>query len=265
MPAIELSRLKLQAAQLAERFHDPAAFISECEDLFEFYADRTHRPGQAGAPPPIIPTYRVPGPVIRRILLELEPLARADTTSALALADAFWERAILEFRLMAANVLGMVAPQDPQPILERVQSWNADNREDVLLQAIAGPGLARLREESGELFIEQLEGWLSSTIPEERKLGLQALLALVDRPHFENLPVAFRLLAPLTQETPRELRPYILDILRPLARRSPQETAYFLRQALVQSRTPTALWLTRHALDFFPEENRKKLRETLRR
>jgi hypothetical protein len=265
MPAIELSRLKLQAAQLAENFHDPAAYIRACEDLFEFYADRTHRPGEAGSPPPIIPTYKVPGPVLRRILLELDPPAQKDTAGALALADAFWEKGVLEFRLMASNVLGMITPEDPQPILNRVESWNAANQEDALLAAIADKGLARLRTESRELFIEQLEDWLSSVELAMQKLGLQALLALVDKPRFQNLPVAFRLIAPLIQEAPRELRPYMLDILRPLAHRSPQETAYFLRQAVTQGRAPTALWLARHALDFFPEDNRQKLRETLRR
>ena len=202
---------------------------------------------------------------MRRILLELDPLAQEDAAGALALADAFWERSVLEFRLMAANLLGMVTPEDPLPILERVQAWNADNQEDTLLAAIADKGLARLRAESRELFIEQLADWLSSVELAVQKLGLQALLALVNQTRFQNLPVAFRLLAPLIQEAPRELRPYILSILRPLAQRSPQETAYFLRQAVTQGRAPPTLWLARHALDFFPEDNRQKLRETLRR
>ena len=50
MPAIQPVRLKRQSALLVEQFNNPAAFIRSLHHLLEFYADRVHRPGQAGEP-----------------------------------------------------------------------------------------------------------------------------------------------------------------------------------------------------------------------
>ena len=53
MPAIQLTRLRLQTAGLAESFANPQAFVRGLHDLLDYYADRTHRPGQSGAPAPL--------------------------------------------------------------------------------------------------------------------------------------------------------------------------------------------------------------------
>lgn len=104
MPAIQLNRLNKQANDLAALYNEPARFVRELRDLFEFYSDRTRRPSQTGAPDPVIPTYNVPDPVLRRVLFAITPYIAEDPESALLLADACWARQHLEFRIMAAQI-----------------------------------------------------------------------------------------------------------------------------------------------------------------
>ncbi len=49
MPAIDIARLKTQAAVLVEKFDQSARFVSELREILDLYADRTLRCGRSGA------------------------------------------------------------------------------------------------------------------------------------------------------------------------------------------------------------------------
>jgi hypothetical protein len=87
---------------------------------------------------------------------------------------------------------------------------------------------------------------------------------MIQDPDFENLPAFFRLIHPLVRQAPPALRPDVLDVLATLARRSPQETAYFLRQTLALPNCPDTPWSIRQVLSAFPAEQQKRLRQALR-
>jgi hypothetical protein len=53
-------------------------------------------------------------------------------------------------------------------------------------------------------------------------------------------------------------------VMAALARRSPSETAHFLRQNLASPQGLDTAWLIRKLLPEFPQEARARLRETLR-
>src|SRR5512145_962522 len=109
MPAIQLARLKLQAVELAASFRQPAVFARKLDDLCEFYANRTYRPGVSGeSHPSLLKSYNIPAPVLREVQHELTPLAYAEPQATLALCQSLWEEPILEHRLLAAGILGQL-------------------------------------------------------------------------------------------------------------------------------------------------------------
>lgn len=264
MPAIQPARLKQQAALLVEHFADPAAFVRSLHHLLDFYADRAHRPGQSGEPAPLLAAYNVRPPVLRQILQELAPLADQEPQLALALIDALWEQAYLEFRLLAASLLGQLPPAPAHPILSRAQSWIKADPQVRMVTAVLGQGLARLRRENPDELIRLVEDWLSNDDIFYQQSGLQALLPMINDLSFENLPLFFRLIYPFTRVAPPALRPDLLDVLGALARRSPQETAYLLRQNLDIPNNTDASWLIRQCLGDFPPEIRESLRMAVR-
>lgn len=264
MPAILLPRLRRQAAELADKFENPKLFTQELKDLFEFYGDRTRRPRQAGAPPPLIKVYKVPDPVLRRICLEVAPFAGANPEKAFDLVDTLWEEPVLEHRLIAIILLGAIPSGEHQRLLEFIEKWVVENEEESLLESIATQGLARLREENPEVLTAQIEKWLGAKEIKYQKLGLLALLAQLTGTGFENLPVVYRLLGMHIPTTSKGLRPYLLDLLKPLARRSPLETSFFLRQCLEDSDNPVIPWLIRRSMEFFPKDVQSSIKAALK-
>jgi hypothetical protein len=264
VPAIQPARLKHQAALLAEHFNDPPAYIRSLHYVLDFYSDRARRPGKTGKPGPLLKAYNVRPPVLRMLLRELIPLAEKDSPGGLALCDALWAEPYLECRLMAGMLLGQIPPQPPDAIIARLQSWITTDLEFFLIEALLSNGVERLHREQPQVLLKMIEGWLGSTKTFPQQLGLRALLPLIQAPAFENLPVFFRLIQPLCQVAPAALRPDLLDVLAALARRSPQETAYFLRQTLMFSDSPDTPWLIRQSLDQFPPELQASLRQAMR-
>ncbi len=263
MPAIHPARLKLQAAILAEHFDDPSTYVRSLHHLLEAYAEHILRPGQVGEPPPLLAAYHVRPPVLRYILRELIPLAQGDPVSGLALCDALWERPYLEFRLLAAHLLGQI-PCDPvEPILGRLKSWIKPDVETRLLDALFTQGMSCISRCNPLALTSLADQWLKRNDVFYQQLGLRLLLPLVSDPRFENLPVFYQLIQPLTRSSPAQLRPDLLDILAALAHRSPNETVYFLRQAATQTNSPDTPFLIRQVRNEFPPDQQESLRSLL--
>jgi hypothetical protein len=106
--------------------------------------------------------------------------------------------------------------------------------------------------------------WLAANEMHYQKIGLRTLLPLVQDPDIENLPIFFNLIQPFARSLPTSISPDLIDIVEVLARRSPQETAYFLRQTLSFPNSPDTPWLIRQVIKFFPTEIQTSLRKALK-
>ncbi len=264
MPAIQPARLKIQTTALVQSFSDSGRLVQELHELLDFYADRTRRPGRVGAPHPILHTYQVPSPVMRQIWRELAPLVELDPKTSLSLADSLWREENLECRKLAIQVLGQIPAIPPEPILERVVPWAESDIESRLLEDLLTTGTNRLRTDAVDVFLRQVKNWLTSSNKERPHLGLLALIPVVEGPGYDNLPVIFRLIKPITLRAPSDLRPYQLRLFHALAAQSPQETAYFLSQNLHGDKDSNIATLVRGCLPYFPTELQETIREALR-
>jgi len=264
MPAINLPRLKQDCVRLAAEFENPGRFIRQLDELLNYYANRSQRAGQTGKPPPLINSYNVPKPVVRQVLSEMIPLIASHPEAILNLCDALWEEPSFEFRLIATHLLGQVNPQPPEEILKRVVFWSTPLPEDRLLDAIYGPGLDGLLRESPNVLLKQIAAWLSESEVPLQRLGLLALKSLISSENFDNHPLLFHLISPLTRSHPADLRSEMRAVIQEIARRSPVETAYNLRQVLEITQSPDTAWLARQCLPLLPRESQESLRSVLR-
>ncbi|MGE5224454.1 MAG: DNA alkylation repair protein [Omnitrophica WOR_2 bacterium] len=264
MPAVQLARLKIQAAGLGAKFSQPPAFVLELRSLLESYADHSHRPGQSGSPSPLLQSYHVPPPVLRQILLEITPQVTASPEQALAVCDALWQQANLECRSLAISIIGLLRVEAAGPVLQRARNWMHSETEEHLIVAMLERGLRRIRQEATVSYASEVRAWLHSTDFHDQQIGLRALYYLVEDPSFDNLPLAFRLLAPWVRIAPTRLRPFIVRNLRLLVQRTPKETGYFLRTNLATPESPDTAWATRQVLADFPEDLQAGLREALK-
>jgi hypothetical protein len=264
MPAIQPARLKHQTAELSAFFEQPELFLRVCQNLFELYADRTHRAGLSGEPSPLVESLRIPSPVLKETLYELKPYIIAKPQAALELCQALWMKPILEYKLLAAGMLGQILPEPPQKVLQVIQDWLEKKPDDLLLKALLDQGLLRLRNEQVEALIDHVKTWFSQEELFFRRCGLWAVCYTALDPNFHDLPALFHLITPIIRTVPPELRPDILNILRKLAHHAPQETAYLLRHNISRPQSTETAWLTRQLLSEFPPPIQESLRVALR-
>lgn len=264
MPAINPALLKIQCAELGEYFSSPQAFIIRLHDLLSFYADRVRRPGEASTPVPLIEAYHVPAPVLRRLERELAPRVKAIPQEGLALADALWEEEWLETRHLAAVILGYIPLTSPDPTLERVQSWGASCQEEGLQRVIFTQGLSEIRPHYQEEFLELVANLMARPEKEAQRGGLYALIPLLEGESFQNLPVVYGMLSRLLRKEETVLKTEIVAVIEQLAKRSEQETAFFLCEKLKTAAGPRITRIVRRSLPFFSEEYEARLRDELR-
>ena len=264
MPAILPARLKVQSAELAQLAPDAEEFCRAYHAYLDYYADRTYRPGKVGEPPPLMRTYQVPQQVIRAELRELTEYAANEREESLVLADLLWSEPYLEFRLLAASLIGLVSPDPSESIFGRIHSWAGPSTEERLINALIVSGLERMRLERADRYIEQIETWLKSKHTFEKRLGLKAIPPLLDTPSFADFPLIFRFLEQVIRSAQPSLRPELLAVIEALANRSPKETAFFLHQTLIAGSDPNLKWFVRHSLKYFPSDSQKYLQDALR-
>jgi hypothetical protein len=264
MPAIQPARLRLQAALLAAHFDQPAAYVRSLHHLLELYADRARRQGLTAPPPTLLEAYHVRPPVLRQVIRELEPLVGEYPDEILSLCDALWQEAVLEFRLTAISLTGKVAPFPAARVTERLEGWIGTQPGRRLVEAILGEGCGKLRQENPQAYLDMVSAWLEAEDVSAQQVGLQALVYLVDDPGYQNLPVIFMLLEPFLVSPPAVLRPDVLQLIRLLAARAPQESAYILRRLLQDPENEAIPFLLRQSVASFPEHLQGSLIEELR-
>lgn len=264
MPAINPTQLKIQSTELSDKFSQPAQYISALHDLLSLYADRVHRPGQSGSPPPAIDAYHVPPPVLRHIERGVRGKMRASPEEGWPIIDALWEEEWLETRLLATIFLGYIPSRFKEEILNRVRSWINRCEEDQLLESILRRGLSPLRADDKERYFSFVDELSSLAGSKAGKSVIFSLKPLVMDEGFQNLPLIFQYLKPLMLEEDESYLAALVELVRTLARRSERETLYFLQHQIPTAPKPKITRIVRGSLNAFSPSSQKTLKQAIR-
>jgi hypothetical protein len=263
MPAIDIARLKTQAAVLVEKFDQPAAFIKELHQILDTYADRTMPAGMVSSPVSVLPAYRTPQAVLRQIETELGTLAATFPEQAMSLTDSLWRDGTLECRLLAADLLGRISPATAQ-LLERITAWVSRSRDNQLRLALLRTSLARLRKESPSRFLQLMRTWLDPSNPRMWANAIHAIIPLLEDQNYENLPPIYNLLSPVIKSMPSIMQDDLADLVNALYKASPVETIHFLRQVIIGASSPQTVVTIRRILPQLPANLRPVILEIIR-
>ena len=263
MPAAELTRLRTQINGLIQVFDDPNSFRTALRDLFEIYADLAYRPGQTVLQQSLLPSYRIPKLVMRQLELELGRTCRESPDNALKVVDALWHDPYLEPRQLSTLLLGTIPASHSQLVADKIQLWAQPEENSRIVDALFQNGTTTLRHAAPRQLLALIEEWLSSTRAGIQVLGIRAIVPIARDPAFENLPPIFRMLGPLLQNPHSALQTDLQIAIETLARRSPMETIYFLRQTLSISSAPATSRLIRRCLPAFEPAQQTSLRAAL--
>jgi hypothetical protein len=264
MPAIHLETLKKQISAVAEQFNHPDVFARGLTDLFEFYANRVHRQGQTGEPESILEHYNLPKPMLRQMYLSLGSLPSKFPEDAISLCDTLWRQTYYEHQVLAAFLVGRLPLDRLDDFLSLIEKNVVACKDQTLLKTIADFSTYNFRKEDPQRLLDKCEDWLDHASINLNRFSLLVLGHLAGEDGFENLPGIYTLISPATRKIDNRLSLEILQVVNSLAKRSPAETAYFLKKNWqVFHRSDTA-WLIRQSLPNYSPELRKILRDAIR-
>jgi hypothetical protein len=263
MPAVQLARLNQQIDALAWQFTRPADFLIRIRDLFELYADRVYRAGQAVPPSSLAPAYHVSPLVLRHLELGLRQSCQQHPAAALNLVDALWTQPMLEFRLLASILLGQIPLNDPTQVVDRILQYARPGEDTTALQVLLDKGGRRIRKELPAQWVGLIEQWAGNSNEQAQAVSLAAITITAGDGAFTNFPAIARIFSHLIQAGKPALQAELQEALHALLRRSPQETVYLLRQVLPLSSSPTTHRLARQSLALIPAEYQSSLRQAL--
>ncbi len=265
MPAIDLSRMRKQAARLADFFFLPDEFIRHLHEMLEFYVNYTVRKPPASAPGANLRSYRTPSVIVKQIQQELAGRAALpeNADAALELADRLWDEEWLETRVLAAFLLGAIPPREER-LLARLTAWTRQLYDADLRAELLNTSLMRLRREAPDLFLELVSEWLR---PQRKSLwqnGIQAVISAVSDKEFHNLPPLMKEIEPVVKTAPPKLQGDIEALVQALYAASPTETTYFVRQMLLDSDGLMATTTFRRIAPSLPRDLQEEIREFIR-
>lgn len=262
MPAIDLARLRKQAARLADFFFLPEDFLRHLHEMLDFYVNYTVRKPPAIAPGANLQSYRTPPVVVKQIEMELAHLAdkNENADAALDLADHLWDDAVLEPRLLAAFLLGHIPPQEER-LMARLTAWTQQVQEVDLRAELLDISLTRMRKEEPAMFLDLISEWLQPNRIRLWANGIQAVISAVSDPYFTNLPPLLKVVEPIVIAAPSKLQLEIEELILALYKVSPTETSYFIRQVLLSSDNPMTIITFRRISPSLPPELREEVRE----
>jgi hypothetical protein len=248
MPAVSLNRLKTQIAGLAWKFTSPDDFRRAVRDLFELYADRAYRAGEVVQAERKALAYHSPPLVLRQLELELARHIQENPEAALSAADALWQDEYLELRLVAAFLLGQAPVDNPQPVLKRLIDWCQAKEDRQALDGLLDRGSERLRREQPERWFELIQDWLNQGGPSMTAWRCAPCCPPCATGSSRIFPPIYQVIGPLLSAPTAAVQSNLFEVLKALARRSPVETAYFLRQAVSLNPNPAVLRSVRRAM-----------------
>ena len=263
MPAVEIEKLSAQVRLVAQQFGNPGDFIVSLRNLFESYADLTYRINSMRRPSVVLPEYHLSPVILRLLEQELGKYCAENPLASLDVIDMLWKEPRREPRVLASALLGKIPLSHAEGVTQRLLAWSAATDEYSLAETIVGNGSVALRAEAPDRWLEIVRSWLESRSPVENSLGLTGLIPLIQDRSFVNLPQVFNLFTPQIKKAESRQLSTLQTIIENLARRSPRETVYVLKQVASDSHDPNLFRLLRRCLPAFPEEQRLSLRETL--
>jgi len=266
MPAVNPTRLRFQIEGLLSFFESPSEFHLRLRDFFNNYGDHTLRFGEYAPTQPQLPMYHLPDPVTRQLEFELRQRITTNPQVALALADELWQDDTFEIKQLAIFILGHTPLEDSQRIYQRLENWLTPGMDTTLSVYLFSEGTKELLITFPEAWESFVKSYLDHQNPKMVNLGLQGLAEGLKQSSFQNMPAVFRLVSPFMRDPKSENMRALENLIGVLAKLSPNETVFFLKQTLsLTSNIPLTTRLIKSSISLLPDNLQNDLKATLKK
>ena len=263
MAAIDLTRLNKQIDELALLVEDPRAFIEELHRLLSFYHRYSHRRHQ-NRQISFLKNYDMPEKVLSHIEARLKPLSLNQPDQVFELVNQLWLDPYYEARELASSMLGNLPISYKDQVLITIETWLAEPLDQSLSEAVLEKAGLRLQAESSEDWEKLINRLLEAPKIQSKRLGLLALSKLIAASTVDRLPLYLRWVREFLISPDASVDKALERVVEALAEKSPQESAYLLREVLMDSNDAAVGRRMRHYLPFFEEEPQQRILKAIK-
>lgn len=263
MPSINLVRLRKQIAHLGIFLEIPGEFVSEYKSLLEFYHQWSHHQHEEHIPNSFMLLYDLPPQVMPEIELGLKPFLQGKGHVFFPLADALRKDLHFECSNLAAFIIGQSPAEKIDALKDYLNGWLEGSLDKAVVEAIFNKATSPLQNSDQEIYLSFLQLLLRSSNKRLANAGLVGLTLFLPAAKVDNLPKLFNIVSPLMQDG--EVRQENLeDLIQELAKKSPVETGYLIRQVLSDTDGRHVETLARAFLEYLPTDTAETVAKAIK-
>lgn len=264
MASININKLRFQIADLVAHFSDPDLFYKCFLEIMDQYSQRSLRKGSESTVNSFLPTFNCPDQVINQIIIGLQDKIRLEPVNALHIADQLWMDRYLESHELAALILGHIPTAYSSKVLDRIILWASPELDGAALKVLFAEATRGILKQDSKVLEDAIAGMLDKQDIEMHKIGLEAILSLINNQDFDRFPILFKLITPFILESGDEIvHLKTLAVLIALIKRTPIESAYYLKQSLAYSESNQVEGIIRRLIPNFPPDLRQSLLDAI--
>ena len=263
MPSIDLIRLRKQIAHLGIFLEIPGEFLSEYKSLLEFYHQWSHHQHEENIPDSFMLVYDLPPQVVPEIELGLKPFLQGKGHVFFPLADTLRKDLHFECSNLAAFILGQTPAENIDALKDYLEAWLEGSLDKAVVETIFIKAASPLRNTDQDLYLIFLHSLLRSSNKRLANAGLVGLTLFLPSAKIDDLPKLFNIIGPLIQD--RQVRQENLEtLIKELAKKSPVETAYLIRQVLSDTDDRHVASLARSFLEYLPIDSAETVTKAIK-
>ncbi len=264
MVAINLNRLARQLQDLREKFNQPEAFRAELHRFLSFYHQYSRRKHEDSIPKSFMRQYDLPIQIVPQLELSLRQLAQKETEQSFAVIEELWKDDYFEARDLACFILGQQAENQTERVVSLIDSWLSEPQDRAVVASIFKKACVGLLEFAPHQFSELTKNLLASKELRQQGYGLMALSIYLPKAHHNDLPGIYGMVRPFIAHSDLQLQSRLSELVRELAKQSPGEVAYLLKEVLADTEGAEIEQRLRSYLDFFEPRYAQSIQDAIK-
>jgi len=253
MPSVQLERLKPQINAVVTQYENSEMFTRSLISLLKSYSeDIDYSPSQIRAYS-LIPRLNVPQVVLNQLEISLKYLARTFPSHTKSIVEKLWEQQYFELKTISLILLSNLEVQEIDFYFKKISKWVDAEIEEPIIDVVLENALSNEDIFTNKQWLTLVEKWLYSKNDRIRKIGIKAIVGLINTNAYHNLPAMSRLIEPILSKPHVSINKDLIKLIHSLIKASQPETAAFLIHLSVMYPKPEVHALIRKCLPFFDQ------------
>ncbi len=254
MVAINLTRLNKELDALLQKYDSPQAFHKQLHHFLSFYHQYAHRQHKDSIPESFMRQYNLPKQIMPQLELTLRTKAHTSPEESFALIEELWNDEYFEARDLACFLLGQQKTEHASKVMAIVEDWLSQPQDRAVVASIFDKAIVGVLNTTPEMVSQLIKSLLSSKEIRRQNWGLIALNVFLPKASSNDLPMVYNLIRPFIAQSDLMVQARLTDLVEALAKRSPGEMAYLLKEVLADTEGAEIEQRLRRYLDFFEDD-----------